>query len=240
MSNILKLCEDVLTGAKNGMHYKDIAEKVIILDSSVGENLDNVSKKVSSSLSKNVAKTKGSVFTKISNGKGGFRAGIYKLRPIRKSTKKAIISVPINTLYTGKAGEYAVFSELLYWGYNPAMVTVDDGIDIIAAKDKNYFHIQVKTSNQIKNKPFNFNIKKSSFKRYNDSKTFYIFVLRQQDVNRYFNDFIILPNSEIERMLMFDLLKENKDTYSFNIQKKNNDYTINGQRVIVNDFSKIK
>ncbi len=240
MSNILKLCEDVLSGAKNGMHYKDIAEKIIILDSSVGNSLDSVAKKVSASLAKNVSKPKGSIFTKIPNGKGGHKAGIYKLKPKRKPNNKAIISTPINTLYTGKAGEYAVFSELLYWGYNPAMVTVDDGIDIIAAKDKNYFHIQVKTANEIKNKPFNFSIKKSSFKRYDDSQTFYIFVLRQQDANRYFNDYIILPNSEIERMLMFELLKENKDTYSFNIQKVNNNYTLNGQRVIVNDFSKIK
>ncbi|WP_415406982.1 hypothetical protein ACLHDG_00185 [Sulfurovum sp. CS9] len=239
MANILKLCEDVLNGTKGGMHYKKIAEKIIILDSSVGNDLESVAKKVAASLAKNVSKTKGSKFARIPNGKGGHKAGMYKLKPKKKTGKKAVINTPINTLYTGKAGEYAVFSELLYWGYNPAMVTVDHGIDIIAAKDTNYFHIQVKTANEIGNKPYNFSIKKSSFNRYNNSKTFYIFVLRQQDKNRYFNDFVIISNNEIDNMIGFEI-KETRDTYSFKIQKSKGQYELNGRRVIVNDFSKIK
>ena len=47
-----------------------------------------------------------------------------------------------NSNYVGRAGEYRILSELLIRGYNPAVSSVDDGIDIIL---ENRVTIQVKT-----------------------------------------------------------------------------------------------
>lgn len=240
MINIIELCEKI-SGIDKGMHINEIAQKLMIIEKSIGDDLEIVSKKVSASLNNNSKKKKDSKFAKIPNGKGGFKAGMYKLKKKRVAKPSPIIPDSPTTQYTGKAGEYAVFSELLYWGFNPAMVTVDDGIDIIASKDSKYYHIQVKTVNEVKGKPYSFNIKKTSFERYNNSSTFYILVLRQKDTSRNFNDFIIIPNSEIERLKWHNLINENKGTYSFNIQKVDGQFKLNRtEKVIVNDFSQIK
>ncbi|MEK7112972.1 MAG: HTH domain-containing protein, partial [Patescibacteria group bacterium] len=82
--------------------------------------------------------------------------------------------------YIGKAGEYAVLSELLFRGYNAALMAVDIGVDILATKGSETFHIQVKTRNISKrHDAFHFNLRIVSFERHNAGKTFYIFVLRE-------------------------------------------------------------
>ncbi len=47
--------------------------------------------------------------------------------------------------FTGRAGECAVMSELLYREYNVNHMLVDGGIDLVAFKDSSYYFIQVKT-----------------------------------------------------------------------------------------------
>lgn len=241
MASILELCQKISgIDNKNGLHIRDIAEKVIILDSSFGTDIDLVMKKVSASLNANT-KNKTSLFAKIPNKKGGFKSGVYKLKKQLPKQQSAPLSPDINTQYTGKAGEYAVFSELLYWGFNPAMVTVDDGVDIIASKDRKYFHIQVKTAKEIIGKPYSFNIKKNSFNRYDNYQTYYIFVLRQKTKERYTNDFIIVSNIEMSKIITLNQASDNKDTYSFSLQKIGGIYKLNkSETVIVNDFSFIK
>ena len=49
--------------------------------------------------------------------------------------------------YIGKAGEHAVLSELLFLGYNAALMSVDVGVDIVATKNNEIYNIQVKTRN---------------------------------------------------------------------------------------------
>ncbi len=53
---------------------------------------------------------------------------------------------PISTQYVGKAGEHLVVSELLFKGYNASIMSVDEGLDIVATKGERLYNIQVKTS----------------------------------------------------------------------------------------------
>lgn len=100
--------------------------------------------------------------------------------------------------YTGKAGEHAVLSELLFRGYNAALMSVDVGVDIMASKNNEVFNIQVKTRNISKrHNAFHFNVRIVSFERHNAGRTFYIFILRENSKL----DYLILPLNEIEKSI---------------------------------------
>jgi hypothetical protein len=100
--------------------------------------------------------------------------------------------------YIGRAGECAVLSELLFRGYNGALMSVDTGIDILATKDSEVFNIQVKTRNVNKRyNTFDFNLRIVSFERHNTGRTFYIFVLREKGKL----DYLILPLNEVEKAI---------------------------------------
>lgn len=100
--------------------------------------------------------------------------------------------------YIGKAGEHAVLSELLFRGYNAALMSVDVGVDIMASKNNEVFNIQVKTRNISKrHDAFHFNLRIVSFERHNAGRTFYIFILRESSKL----DYLILPLGEIEKSI---------------------------------------
>lgn len=100
--------------------------------------------------------------------------------------------------YIGKAGEHAVLSELLFRGYNASLMSVDVGIDIIAAKNNEIFNIQVKTRNiSKKHDAYFFNLRIISFERHNAGRTFYIFILKGKKKLNY----LILPLHEIEKSI---------------------------------------
>lgn len=100
--------------------------------------------------------------------------------------------------YIGKAGEHAVLSELLFRGYNAALMSVDVGVDIMASKNNETFSIQVKTRNiSKKHDAFHFNLRIVSFERHNAGRTFYIFILRENGKL----DYLILPLNEIEKSI---------------------------------------
>lgn len=83
-----------------------------------------------------------------------------------------------NTQYLGTAGEYAVMSELLYKGYNVNRMVIDDGLDIIASKNDEYFYIQVKTTIATSGKNPNWQIPIDAFLKFQNSQVRYVFVLR--------------------------------------------------------------
>lgn len=99
-----------------------------------------------------------------------------------------------STQYIGTAGEHRVVSELLFFGYNASIMSVDEGLDIVATKDNRLFNIQVKTSNENKFNNYVADIRIISFVKFGSGNTFYIFVLRGKDTN-----FLILPYAEIEK-----------------------------------------
>jgi len=100
----------------------------------------------------------------------------------------------VSSQYIGKAGEHRVVSELLFLGYNASVMSVDEGLDLVATKDEHLYNIQVKTSNENKFKYYIFDIRISSFEKHNRNNTFYIFMLK--GVETYF---LILPFFEIQK-----------------------------------------
>ena len=152
------------------------------------------------------------------------------------------ISPNVSSQYTGKAGETAVISELLFYGFNASAMAVDDGIDVIAGKNNKYFHIQVKTSNQSDIGGFVFSIKKSSFVAKDSFQTFYIFVIRAMGDYRYYNDYLILPSSQIRQLIEVGIIKDSP-SLSIRVQiDRQGRYILNAKQnvtISVNTFSQI-
>ena len=108
-------------------------------------------------------------------------------------------------------------------------MTVDDGIDIVASKDNKYFHIQVKTSNSSESGRYTFALQQKSFDAKDASSTFYILVMRSFEVGRYVNNFLIVPNSEIRRLVENSVISKG-DKMSLRIEKdRSGKYMLNGQ-----------
>ncbi|MHC1753730.1 hypothetical protein [Humidesulfovibrio sp.] len=87
-------------------------------------------------------------------------------------------------------------SELLFWGFNVSLMTVDYGIDVIAQKDGKFYNIQVKTASEQIGRKFPYTIKKSSFGANDNSSTFYVFVMRRKMTCV----FAIIPSNQIHSL----------------------------------------
>lgn len=205
-------------------------------------DIDIIRKKVNSRLAADVKLvSKEPTFSKVKNGKKGYKKGIYMLRipkttdnPIKpdkvKQTKKeegqkslfgdenkkneiglqnnTPISVfeGISTAQIGKGGEFAVMSELLFRGFNASSMTVDDGVDIAATKEKDgrFFFIQVKTTS-CEEDTFSVNIDKNSYSRYNVSNMFYVIVIRFIKDNLLQNQYLVFNSYDIEKLASRDM-----------------------------------
>lgn len=181
------------------MHVNEIAMSASEMQFISEGEIDDFAAKLSSSLSQNI-KSKSPTFRKVSNGAGGYKRGIYGLKIVRKSklkpSKENVFVESIETTstqFTGKGGEYAVMSELLFRGYNCSVMTVDDGIDLVAEKKNSYFHIQVKTTSSNEGGAYSFKVKRTSYSNHESHRTFYIFVIRRLLNNRNMCDYVILP-----------------------------------------------
>lgn len=222
---------EILNEAKKEMHVDDIAAALVLNYPHIQLTLDELSKKVSSLLSNDILKNKSkSSFTKPKNARGGVKRGIYKLKIQRKSLSREIV-VPqqpiVNALYTGKAGEFAVMSELLFFGFNASYMAVDDGIDIVASKDNKYFHIQVKTANISDSNKYVFTFNQRSYDSKDSSSTYYILVMRTFTGISYMNNFLIFPNSEIRRLIDAGIISKG-EKFSCRIeQDKSGRYLLN-------------
>jgi Holliday junction resolvase-like predicted endonuclease len=151
---------------------------------------------------------------------------------------KSKVDIPsARPAFTGKAGEYAVLSELLFNEFNASLMSVDQGIDIVASKDNKFIYIQVKTANN-RNGSFYASINKSQFERFNASNTFYIFVLRYFLGGLTRSDFIVLKNIDIEKLRDKDVIK-NGDNLSINISIVNRKIMLNGREDISWNFNNI-
>ena len=242
--NFIEQIAEVLRDAKKEMHVDAIAEAIVEKYPHTRIPLDELSKKVSSSLAKDIAKKKvKSDFVKPKNSKGAPRRGMYRIK-IKRVTPEIVPPPPIvNALYTGKAGEFAVMSELLFFGFNTSFMTVDDGIDIVATKDNKYFHIQVKTANiSESNNQYKFTINQRSYDSKDASSTFYIFVLRSASGPSFVNNYIILPNSDISRLIESGIITQG-NKLSIRIEKDTTGkYLLNSKEDVkyaLNRFDKI-
>jgi len=240
---LLDKIEEILSDSKKAMHIDKVALELVEKYPNTKDDLNKLSRKISQVLSKDVKKGKAAKFSKPKNKRGGFKRGIYRLKQKRKKEAVILRKQPkVTTPYTGKAGEHAVLSELLFWGFNASLMAVDDGIDVVASKDNNYFHIQVKTSNGNDQNAYTFNILLSKFQEKHASSTFYIFVLRRVKEGSYINEYLVLQSSDIKRMIDNKIInKTEKLSLRVKIEKINK-YILNGKEDLsrcLNNFNSI-
>lgn len=130
----------------------------------------------------------------------------------------------LSTSQIGKGGEFSVVSELLFRGFNANMMTVDDGVDITAAKEKDgkFFLIQVKTTSLVDDS-FQVNIDKNSYSRYNVANMYYVVVVRFIKDKRPQNQYLIFNSYDIEKMVSIGLIGESQKYYSLKFKQWNGD-----------------
>lgn len=182
LSPILSAARDILAAAKKPLHVDEIAAEAVRTNRNLQLSPEEFSAKVAAALAANL-RTKSPSFGKLKNKTGGLKKGIYRLRLTRSRPEPAPpeSTTPVGNNFLGKAGEHAVMAELLYRGFNSSLMAVDEGVDIVASRDNQYFHIQVKTSALGANGKYAFFIKNSSFEANNGGKVFYILVMRSPD-----------------------------------------------------------
>ncbi len=100
-----------------------------------------------------------------------------------------------DTNFIGRAGEYAVMTEYLMRGYNATLMTVDEGIDIVASKDNKFTFVQVKTTHLDQNLKASVKISKASFDNNRQHNVVYVIALRE-DVGRF--RFLVIAQNIIE------------------------------------------
>lgn len=105
-----------------------------------------------------------------------------KLKFTLKREKRVNVGKPetdaSDTKKIGTGGEYLVLSELLFRGYEANIMSVDDGIDIVASKDNKIYFIQVKTT-YLENNRISVSIPIASFERVRPHDVRYFIVIRE-------------------------------------------------------------
>ena len=238
---ILTVARDILASNKAGMHVNDIAEEAVRSNKNMGMTADVMAIKLSSALSAHLKlKTQKPVFARVLNKNGTKKLGMYRLKQSRAPQVFSNMEPPpVDTGYFGKAGELAVMSELLFWGYNVSQMTVDQGIDLVASKDCKYHHIQVKTAMpqaQADGSPkYQFTIKQSAFDANHNSTMWYVFVLRKKTGN----DYAVLPSSDIHTQRNAGIIGGKDLSVKISVEDKGKKHIMNGKRDInmfINNF----
>ena len=176
------------------MHVDAIAEAAAKLNKTMTLSVEDFSRRLQVALANHLKlKTQKPSFARIKGTRpGSFKKGWYRVKIETNQPVMVGIEPPeTDRAFTGKAGEFAVMSELLFWGFNASAMTVDNGIDVVASKNNKYFHIQVKTAAEQEGGRFSFSIKNNSFQTHHSSSMYYVFVLRR----KLHNEYVIIPSS---------------------------------------------
>jgi len=245
MPDIAEMALEILHEHSTGLHVDDLSLMILEKYQNLQIDADSLSSKLSNKLSTEfrTKKTK-SRFSKIKNKQGTFKKGIYKARKFKSSEAKHVsIKIPEapSSNFVGCAGEHAVLSELLFRGYNAAVMTVDEGIDLVASKNNRYFHIQVKTSSETAN-GFSFSVKKHIFDNNDQGITFYVLLCRRF-MNSYFqHDYVILPSSVIGTFINTGVINESA-SISLRVSIEHGKFMLNKKVDIsryINNFDSVK
>lgn len=218
--------ENLLKEAKDGLHIKDISRHLVNRYSGLFPedklDYDKVYKRVGGILNREVKKID-SVFTRVKSQKTKKdKQGYYKLKQKKKDPTPDPISnpktktnpnpVPIDknkNLFTGKAGECAVMSELLFRGYNVNSMLVDDGIDIVASKNNMFYYIQVKTTYLDDKNKISVTIKEKRFNDYFGTQIRYVAAARCKLKGIETNLYFVFDNSRIKQLIYDKIIHEN-------------------------------
>lgn len=240
LSPILATARDILKENKNQpMHINDIAQKAVESARNQTMTAEVFAKKLGGALAAHL-NTQKPLFSKPPNKQGRPQRGMYRLKQKHVVAISARIIPPdVSTNFTGKAGEHAVMSELLFWGYNASLMTVDEGIDIVASKDNKYFHVQVKASTEKSSGVFGFQVKRKAFERNHSAQTYYVFVMRK-NLSCYF---AVLPDSHLEGLRMTNIIGGQNDlSITITADEKSKQFSLNGSDITlwVNNFGVIR
>lgn len=235
----------ILREAKEPLHYEEITKRALeqnLIETSGATPEATMNAQLSVDIKNKKEK---SPFQRVKPGYFTLNLNFSKIEEIKEETGELIkeeeAKENISTQYIGKAGEHLVVSELLFKGYNASIMGVDEGIDIVATKEKNLYNIQVKTSNENKFNYYVFDLRISSFEKHNQNNTFYIFVLKGKETN-----FLILPYFEIQKNIdQKNILIINKGTrYRVNIRIRENKLFLgnkqNDMSYFMNNWNPIK
>lgn len=259
MADLRSLIEEVLSKKENktGLHVGIIVDQICLLDAEIGEDKEKLQTKVNTILLKEAGKKTG-LFTKVKNPKTNKpKKGYYRL-VVRTGVKQPMPKPITNTgtiftpedindtsnkkknLFTGKAGECAVMSELLFREYNVNTFVVDDGVDIVATKNNEFFLIQVKTTEVQANGKIHAAIKRDRYVSYQGFKIVYIIVARCKisgiDTNIYFK----FTNGDIEQFRFNRYISDTANDINIKIQINGNGEALlyDGNRSINIEFWK--
>ncbi len=231
LSPILATAKDILRENKNRpMHVNEIAELAVKSARNQAMSPEEFATRLSGALAAHLKlKTQTPIFTKPLNKKGRPLKGIYRLKQERIPSIATNITAPeVSTNFMGKAGEQAVMSELLFWGYNASLMTVDEGIDIVASKDNKYFHVQVKASMERNSGGYSFQIKRKAFDLNHSAQTYYVFVMRKN----LSCHFAVLPSSHLENLRMTNVIGGQNDlSITIVADDKGKRFSLNGSDI---------
>jgi len=215
-------------------HIKDIAHAAMVRRINLNLSAEDFAVKAGAALAAHVKRKTNVVFTKVAakkNEKGkaiSYKRGVYRLRVERGSNAALATPVapPADSGFVGKAGELAVMGELLFWGFNASLMSVDKGVDIIAEKASRYYHIQVKTALQRTDGKYQFTIKKLAFDANAQNNTYYVFLMRSPTGNR----FAVVPSSHLQIQRNLGTIKDG-DSLSVILSHndKENHFLLNGR-----------
>nr|DAS78656.1 MAG TPA: putative endonuclease [Caudoviricetes sp.] len=247
LTPILQVAYAVLNNFKGRQgHINEIAEAALRTNQTMGLDAAAFGSKLSGALSAHVKK-KDAVFARVAGKKDAkgkvvsYKKGMYRLKQVRTSKPTEVNIAPqVDSAFLGKAGELAVMSELLFWGFNASLMVVDKGIDIVASKENLYYHIQVKTAQPRSNGTFGFSINLKSFENNHSGNTYYIFLMRESARSV----FAVIPSSHITTLRNRGLIKGTDNlSVTLSVLDKGKKYLLNNKDDIttfINNFGQIK
>lgn len=208
-----------------------MAEIAVSQNKNLGLPANVLSEKLSSALSNQIRNNKETPFARVLNKDGSYKRGFYRLKnSAKKPTVQITKSIPVNisTNFSGKAAEYAVASEFLFYGYNVSMMAVDEGIDLITEKDGTFKYVQVKTC--VSYEPvdsFAFKIPDKQFKNNSSSEPFYVFVMRDPKQTA----FAVLPSWLLKHWRLQKKIAGNDLSITITRDSKCTSYKLNNEDI---------
>lgn len=241
-SKILETVKSILgVTPRKEMHVSEIADKAISLNKNLGLNKEDLVRKLSAVLSANAKSKTGAIVLKARNPKTKTeRRGYYKLKRVATGpTHKISYTLPtVGTLFSGAAGEYAVASELLFWGFNVAKPMVDMGIDLVCQKDNlppRYVQVKTNVAKASDATSFSFKIDASAVEACSQKSPWYVFVMRSgREVN-----FAIIPNDQLILWRKYEKIKGKDFSITITRNERKDQYMLNDTEDInpfINNF----
>lgn len=238
--NTLQAILHVLTNSGKAMHYKEIAQKIIEDGLTEWLQWETPWLSVNATITRHINRYwEESPFTRVT-------PGVYILSSVNnkeqwslfvevlseENQESEILEVDedesnesikneqntsrVNTQFVWKAWELAVCSELLMRWRNANILFVDDGIDIVALKNKKKYHIQVKTSARPSTasdgQVYHFSIWRSAFDRYQWWDIFYVFVARTSEEN---NSFVVMNFFHLSNLIAREIIRETNASWKW-------------------------